>query len=53
VLRSFPDEVAEHLERGACPRPRPIPLPKLVDLGPGGAVYDESHYRKRPDWTYE
>jgi NADH:ubiquinone oxidoreductase subunit F (NADH-binding) len=53
VLRSFPDEVAEHLERGACPRPRPIPLAKLVELGPEGAVYDERHYRKRPDWTYE
>jgi NADH-quinone oxidoreductase subunit F len=52
VLRSFPDEVAEHLERGACPRPRPVPLPKLVALGPDGAVYDERHYRKRPDWTY-
>jgi NADH-quinone oxidoreductase subunit F len=53
VLRSFPDEVAEHLEYGACPRPRPVALPKLVDLGPAGAVYDEAHYRKRPDWTYE
>ena len=53
ILRSFPDEVVEHIERGACPRPRPVPLPKLIDLRNGTAIYDEDHYRKRPDWTYE
>jgi NADH:ubiquinone oxidoreductase subunit F (NADH-binding) len=53
ILRSFPDEVVEHIERGTCPRPRPVPLPKLVDLRGGRAIYDERHYRKRPDWTYE
>jgi NADH-quinone oxidoreductase subunit F len=53
ILRSFAGEVVEHIEHGACPRPRPLPLPKLVDLHDGRAWYDDSHYRKRPDWTYE
>lgn len=32
ILQAFPEEVAEHLG-GRCPRPRPLPLPKIVDLG--------------------
>ena len=52
ILGAFPDEVVEHIETGACPRPRPLPFPKLVDLAGGRAVYDESLWRKRPDWTY-
>ncbi|MDP9006218.1 MAG: NADH-quinone oxidoreductase subunit F [Actinomycetota bacterium] len=52
ILRAYPEEFAEHLEQGRCPRPRPLPLAKLVDLAPGRAVYDERQYRKRPDWTY-
>ncbi len=53
ILRGFPDEFAEHIETGRCPRPRQLPLPKLVDLAGGVAVYDESFWRKRPDWTYD
>jgi NADH-quinone oxidoreductase subunit F len=53
IVSTFADEVAEHLELGRCPRPRPIPLPLVKELGEGTAVYDERHYRKRPDWTYE
>lgn len=53
VLRAFPDEVAEHVETGMCPRPVPRPLPKLVDLADGVATYDEGYWRKRPDWTRE
>ena len=52
VLQSFPEEFAEHLQQRRCPRPRPVALPKLVDLASGQAVYDERQYRKRPDWTY-
>ncbi len=52
ILRTYPEEFAEHLELGRCPRPRPLALAKLVDLVPGRAVYDERQYRKRPDWTY-
>jgi NADH-quinone oxidoreductase subunit F len=55
VLRAFPHEFDEHAEIGRCPRPAapPVPLPKLVDLAGGTAVYDETFWRKRPDWTYE
>jgi len=52
ILSSFRDEVAEHIEAGRCPRPRPVTFPKLVDLRDGVAVYDEDYERKRPDWTY-
>lgn len=53
ILRAFPDEFAAHIELHRCPRPRRMPVPKLVDLADGRAVYDESFWRKRPDWTYE
>ncbi|KAA0235746.1 MAG: NADH-quinone oxidoreductase subunit F [Acidimicrobiales bacterium] len=52
VLRAFPDEFAEHIERHACPRPGSRPIPKLLDLAGGTATYDETYRRKRPDWTY-
>ncbi len=53
ILRAFPEEFAEHIEQGRCPRPRRLPIPKLLDLAGGHAVYDEAFWRKRPDWTYE
>jgi NADH-quinone oxidoreductase subunit F len=53
VLRAFPEEFAEHLEQHRCPRPARRPMPKLLDLADGVATYDESFWRKRPDWTYE
>lgn len=52
ILQRFPEEVAEHLA-GACPRPRPLDFPKLVELSDGKVVYDTDHARKRADWTYE
>jgi NADH-quinone oxidoreductase subunit F len=52
VLRAFPEEFAEHLEAHRCPRPVRRPIPKLLDLAGGRATYDESFWRKRPDWTY-
>ena len=52
IMRAFPEEFAEHLELGRCTRQRRLPIPKLVDLADGRAVYDESFWRKRPDWTY-
>ena len=36
-----------------CPRRDRCPMPKLLDLADGVATYDESFWRKRPDWTYE
>ncbi len=53
VLRAFPEEFAEHLELHRCPRPSQRPIPKLLDLVDGRATYDETYWRKRPDWTYE
>jgi NADH-quinone oxidoreductase subunit F len=53
VLRAFPEEFAEHIELGRCPRPRKLPIPKLVDLADGQATYDETFRYKRPDWTFE
>ena len=35
ILRAFPEEFAEHIELGRCPRPRRLPIPKLVDLADG------------------
>ena len=53
ILRTFPFEFAEHLDGAGCPRPRPLPLAKIVDLADGRVTYDDRQYRKRPDWTYE
>jgi NADH:ubiquinone oxidoreductase subunit F (NADH-binding) len=53
TLRTFRREVDEHLASGACPRPRALQLPKLVDLRDGVATYDERQAHKRPDWTFE
>jgi NADH:ubiquinone oxidoreductase subunit F (NADH-binding) len=53
VLRAFPDELADHIEQHRCPRPGGRPMPKIVDLADGQVTYDESFWRKRPDWTYD
>lgn len=53
VMRSFPDEFAEHIELHRCPRPGNRPMPKLLDLIDGTATFDEAFWRKRPDWTYD
>jgi NADH-quinone oxidoreductase subunit F len=52
ILRAFPEEFVAHIEGHRCPLPRPIELPKVVDLRDGRATYDSRQYRKRPDWTY-
>jgi NADH:ubiquinone oxidoreductase subunit F (NADH-binding) len=52
ILRAFPEEFTEHIELGRCPLPRRLPIPKLIDLADGRAVYDDSFWHKRPDWTY-
>ncbi len=53
ILRAFPEEFADHIEHQRCPSPRHDPMPKLVDLTDGHATYDETFWRKRPDWTYD
>ena len=52
LLQSFPDEFVAHVEQRGCPLPRPLVLPKLVDLADGVATVDERQERKQPDWTY-
>ena len=51
ILRTFPEEFAAHLE--GTPPALDLPVPKLVDLHDGVAVYDERQSHKRPDWTYD
>ena len=52
VLRTFPGDVAAHLE-GRCPSARShIPPPKVRDLVDGVVTWDPRQEAKRPDWTY-
>ena len=51
-LLAFPEDFAAHLE-GPCPRPRDIPVPKIVNLEAGQVTYDLKQAKKLPDWTYE
>lgn len=53
MLRAFPEEFAEHIEQRRCSQTERRPIPKLVDLANGTASYDETFWRKRPDWTYD
>jgi NADH:ubiquinone oxidoreductase subunit F (NADH-binding) len=53
ILDAFAAEFAQHIDEQRCPLPDRRTLPKLVDLRDGHATYDESFWRKRPDWTYE
>jgi NADH-quinone oxidoreductase subunit F len=54
AIRCFGNEFREHLGR-ACPRERPIALPKLLDFdgNTGRFLYDDRYRLKRPDWSYE
>ncbi len=52
LLRTFPDEFVLHLENRPCPRRHDIPLPKIVDISDGVALYDLRQRFKQPDWTY-
>jgi NADH-quinone oxidoreductase subunit F len=52
LLTAFPEDFAHHLETGQCPRPRQLPIPKIVDIADGQVSYDVRQARKRPDWTY-
>lgn len=52
ILEAFPAEFDEHIVSHACPRPRRLPIPILVDLDDGVATYNERFWFKQPDWTY-
>jgi NADH-quinone oxidoreductase subunit F len=53
AVQVFGEEIAEHFGRG-CPRPRDLPLPKILDFDEetGVFLYDERYRLKQPDWTY-
>ncbi|HWC32383.1 MAG TPA: NADH-ubiquinone oxidoreductase-F iron-sulfur binding region domain-containing protein [Actinomycetota bacterium] len=53
LMLLFTDEFRAHRGR-ACPSPRALVLPKIVDLDEeqGRFRYDERYGAKRPDWTY-
>jgi NADH:ubiquinone oxidoreductase subunit F (NADH-binding) len=53
ILQAFTDEFTQHTDGGPCTLRRTLPIPKLVDLADGTATYDETFWRKRPDWTFE
>jgi NADH-quinone oxidoreductase subunit F len=50
VLRSFPEDFTAELE--GAPPVEPLPVPKIVDIRDGIAIYDDKQMRKQPDWTY-
>jgi hypothetical protein len=52
AFTAFESEIDEHLGR-PCPRPRDLPVPKIVDFDEASGTfrYDEGYRRKRPDWT--
>jgi NADH-quinone oxidoreductase subunit F len=53
AIQVFGSEFAEHFGR-ACPRPRELPVPKIVDFDEhaGDFRLDERYHLKQPDWTY-
>jgi NADH-quinone oxidoreductase subunit F len=53
AIHEFEAEFREHLGR-PCPRPRALPLPKLVEFDEEGGrfVCDDRYRLKRPDWTF-
>jgi NADH-quinone oxidoreductase subunit F len=53
AIQVFGSEFFEHLGR-ACPRPRELPVPKIVDFDEvaGDFRFDERYHLKQPDWTY-
>jgi NADH-quinone oxidoreductase subunit F len=53
AIQVFGSEFTEHFGR-ACPRPRELPVPKIVDFDEhaGDFLLDERYHLKQPDWTY-
>jgi NADH-quinone oxidoreductase subunit F len=51
LLVEFPEDFAAEME--GAPPVETLPVPKLVDIRDGVAIYDERQQRKQPDWTYD
>ena len=52
ILRTYPEDFADHLEGRPCTLRHGLPIPKIVDIEGGRAQYDEHQRLKQPDWTY-
>jgi hypothetical protein len=50
LLRLFPADFAAELEGGSPLDP--VPVPKIIGIADGVAIYDDDQMRKQPDWTY-
>jgi NADH-quinone oxidoreductase subunit F len=50
LLREFPEDFAP--DTLSLASPATLPVPKIVDIREGVAVFDEAQQRKQPDWTY-
>jgi NADH-quinone oxidoreductase subunit F len=50
LLRLFPEDFTTELEHAAPLEP--LPVPKIVDIDDGVALFDEDQMRKLPDWSY-
>jgi hypothetical protein len=50
LLVEFPEDFAAEME--GAPPVETLPVPKLVDIRDGVAIYDEHQQQKQPDWTY-
>jgi NADH-quinone oxidoreductase subunit F len=50
LLRRFPEEFTGELISTASLET--LPIPKIVDIRDGDALYDTAQPRKQPDWTY-
>jgi NADH:ubiquinone oxidoreductase subunit F (NADH-binding) len=52
VLDLFPAEVDAHLT-GATPAAAPYLVAELLNIDGDEAIWDERHWEKQPDWTYD
>jgi len=52
ILAVFGDELAAHVSGAAAPV-EPRLVAELVDVTPEGAVLDEHHRAKQPDWSFD
>jgi len=52
LLEHFPDDIEAHLSGAAGPV-EPALVAELLDIVEDGAVWDERHRQKQPDWTYD
>jgi NADH-quinone oxidoreductase subunit F len=50
LLRQFPEDFVIELEQRTALQP--VPIPKILDIANGRAVFDEQQAAKQPDWTY-